>query len=163
MFIRNSRRSYRTYSYVEIILITDLCAFRTPVGVTELMLMLRSLNLFGGTRRYHRDYGTYTGNSEHILVLRNLYWSYGTYTGLTELILVLRNLYLYTGLILILRILYWYYRTYYCISDTEVPVGTTEHFTGTKVPVGTTEQIPYTEVLVGTTGLILILRIREYS
>ena len=94
------------------------------------MLMLRSLNLFGGTRRYHRDYGTYTGISGHILVL---------------------------------RILYWYYRTYYCISDIEVPVGTTEHFNGTKGPVGTTEQIPYTEVLVGTTGLILILRIREYS
>ena len=73
---------------------------------------------------------------------------YRTYTCLTELILVLRNL-------------YWSYRTYSCISDTEVPVGTTEHFTGTKVPVGTIEQIPYTEVLVGTTGLILILRIRE--
>ena len=104
MFIRDSRRSYRTYSYVELILITDLCAFRTPVGVTELMLMLRSLNLFGGTRRYHRDYGTYTGISEHILVLRNLYWSYGTYTCLTELILVLRNL-------------YWSYGTYICIQD----------------------------------------------
>ena len=102
MFIRDSRRSYRTYSYAELILITDLCAFRTPVGVTELMLMIRSLNLFGGTRRYHRDYGTYTGISEHILVLRNLYWSYGTYTGLAELIMVLRNLYwsygTYTGL-----------------------------------------------------------------
>ena len=105
--------------------------------------MLQSLNLFEGTNRYHRDYGTYTGISEHILVLQNLY--------------------LYTGLILILQILYWYYRTYYCISDTEVPVGATEHFTGTKVPVGATEQIPYTEVLAGTTGLILILRIREYS
>ena len=56
-----------------------------------------------------------------------------------------------------------YYRSDYCISDIEVPVGTTEHFNGTKVPVDTTEQIPYTEVLVGTTGLILILRIREYS
>ena len=60
------------------------------------------------------------------------------------------------------------YRTYtftdLCYnSDTEVPVGTTEYFTGTRVPVGTTEQIPYTKVLVGTTGLILILRIREYS
>ena len=61
-----------------------------------------------------------------------------------------------TELILILRYLY-------CNSDTEVPVGTTEYFTSTRVPVGTTEQIPYTEVLVGTTGLILILRIREYS
>ena len=76
--------------------------------------------------------------------------SYGTPVGVLELILIL-------------QILYWYCRTYYCISDTEVPVGTTEHFTGTKVPVGATEQIPYTEVLVGTTGLILILRIREYS
>ena len=119
MCIQDSRRSYRTYAYA-----------------TE-------FNLFGGTRRYHRDYGKYTGISERILVLQNLY--------------------LYTGLILILQILYWYYITYYCISDTEVPVGTTEHFTGTKVPVGATEQIPYTEVLVGTTRLILILRIREYS
>ena len=74
----------------ELILITDLCGFRTPVGVTELMLMLRSLNFFEDTRRYHRDYGTYTGISEHILVLRNLYRSYGTYTGITELIIVFR-------------------------------------------------------------------------
>ena len=69
--------------------------------------------------------------------------SYRAYTYLTDLILVLRNL--------------------YSNSDIEVPVGTTEYFTGTRVPVGTTEQIPYTEVLVYTTGLILILRIREYS
>ena len=55
------------------------------------------------------------------------------------------------------------YRTYYWSSDIEVPVGTTERFNGTKVPVGTIEQIPYTEVLVDTTGLILILRIREFS
>ena len=123
MFIRDSRRSYRTYSYAELILITDLCAFRTPVEVTELMLMLLSL--------------TYS----EVPV--------GT-TEITERILVFRSTYLS-------------YRTYYCISDTEVPVGTTEHFTGTKVPVGATEQIPYKEVLVGTTGLILILRIREYS
>ena len=86
MCIQDSRRSYRTYAYAT------------------------KFNLFGGTCRYHRDYGTYTG-----------------------------------------------------ISDTKVPVGTTEHFTGTKVPVGATEQIPYTEVLVGTTRLILILWIREYS
>ena len=52
----------------ELILITDLCGFRTPVGVTELMLMLRSLHLFGGTRRYHRDYGTYTGFTELNLI-----------------------------------------------------------------------------------------------
>ena len=37
MFIRDSRSSYRTYPYSELILITDLCLFRTPVGVTELI------------------------------------------------------------------------------------------------------------------------------
>ena len=124
-------------------LIPNLCLFKTPRGVTELRLMLQSLNLFEGTRRYHRDYGTYTGISEHILVLRNLYWSYETYTYLTDLILVLQNLLLYFRY----RSTRRYYRT----------------FNGTKVLVGTIEQISYTEVLVGTTGLILILRIREYS
>ena len=109
MFIRDSRRSYRTCSYAELILITDLCAFRTPVGVTELMLMLWSLT--------YSDVpvGT-TEITERILVFRSTYLSYGTYTGLkelifvymtysylTDLIQVLRNLYLYTGLILILR------------------------------------------------------------
>ena len=59
-------------------------------------------------------------------------------------ILVLQNLYLCCG-------------AYSCLSDIEVPVGTTEHFAGTKVPVGTTEHIHYTEVPVGTTGLILII------
>ena len=106
MFIRDSRRSYRTYSYAELILITDLGAFKTPIGVTELMLMLRSLNLFGGTRRYHRDYGTYTGISDHILVLRNLYWSYGTYICIQDLFLS--------------------YGAYTCLTDTGVLVGTTE-------------------------------------
>ena len=104
MFIRDSRRSYRTYSYVELILITDLCAFRTPVGVTELMLMLRSLNLFGGTRRYHRDYKTYTGISEHILVLRNLYWSYGTYICIQDLFLSYGSYIGITELIIVFRI-----------------------------------------------------------
>ena len=52
-------------------------------------------------------------------------------------------------LILVLRNLYLRYRANSYISDTEVPVGTTEHFTGTKVPVGTTEHIHYIEVPVG--------------
>ena len=43
MFIRDSRRSYRAYSYAELILIIDLCSFGTPVGVTELMLIQRYL------------------------------------------------------------------------------------------------------------------------
>ena len=64
--------------------------------------------------------------------------SYRAYTGLTDLILALRNMYLsyrsYTCItkhVLILRILYGAY------SGTKVPVGTTQiHYT--KVPVGTT-------------------------
>ena len=66
MFIRDSRRSYRAYSYAGPILITDLFSVGTPVGVTE--LILRSLHLFGGTHRYHRDYGTCTGIAELILI-----------------------------------------------------------------------------------------------
>ena len=122
-------------------LITGLCAFRTPVGVTELMLMLRSLNLFGGTRRYHRDYGMYTGISEHVLVLRNLYWSYGTYTCLKELIFVYRTYSYLTDLILVLRNLYLSYGTY----------------------TGLTELIFVYRTYSYLTELILVLRIREYS
>ena len=165
MFIRDSRRSYRTYSYVELILITDLCAFRTPVGVTELMLMLRSLNLFGGTRRYHRDYGTYTGNSEHILVLRNLYWSYGTYTGLTKLILVYRTYSYLTDLILVLQnlLLYFgyrstrrYYRTFYWYKSTRRYYRTDSLYGGTRRYHWTYTYLTDTGVLVGTTELVLI-------
>ena len=141
MFIRDSRRSYRTYSYAELILITDLGAFRTPVGVTELMLMLRSLNLFRGTRRYHKDYGTYIGIPEHVLVLQNLYWSYGTCTGLKELIFVYRTYYYLTDLILVLLNLYLSYGTY----------------------TGLTELIFVYRTYSYLTELILVLRIREYS
>ena len=124
MFIRDSRSSYRTYSYAELIHITDLCAFKTPVGVTELMLMLRSLTYS------EVPVGT-TEITERILVFRSTYLSYGTYTGLkelifvyktysylTDLILVLRNLYLYIELILILRILYWSYGTGLLVGTT---------------------------------------------
>ena len=51
-----------------LILVSDLYLFRSPIGVTELILILRSLHLFGGTRRYHRDYGTYTGFAELNLI-----------------------------------------------------------------------------------------------
>ena len=83
--------SYRSYSYAELMLIPNLCLIKTPVGVTELILnqnlyltdlfsvgtpvgviklilILRSLHLFGSTRRYHRDYGTYTDITELILI-----------------------------------------------------------------------------------------------
>ena len=100
MFVQDSRRSYRTYRYSELILITYLCLFRTPVGVTELILKLRSSHLFRDTRRYHRDYGTYTGIAELILVL------YGTYSYTEVLVST-------TKLILVLRILYLYYEVYF--------------------------------------------------
>ena len=128
MFIRDSRRSYRTYSYA-----------------TE-------FNLFGGTRRHHRDYGTYTGISEHILVLRNLYWSYGTYTGLTELILVLQNLLLYFGY----RSTRRYYRIFYWYKSTRRYYRTDSLYGGTRRYHWTYTYLTDTEVLVGTTELVLI-------
>ena len=100
MFIQDSRRSYKTYAYSELILVTDLYLYRSPIGVTELILKLRSLHLFGDTRRYHRDYETYTGIAELILVL------YGTYSY-TELLVST------TKLILVLHILYLYYEVYF--------------------------------------------------
>ena len=39
IFTRISRRSYRVSSYAELILITDVCSFGTPVGVTEFILI----------------------------------------------------------------------------------------------------------------------------
>ena len=39
ILIRISRRSYRVSSYVELTLITDVCSFGTPVGVTEFILI----------------------------------------------------------------------------------------------------------------------------
>ena len=143
MFIRDSRRSYRTYSYAELILITDLGAFRTPVGVTELMLMLQSLNLFGGTHRYHRDYGTYTGFTElnlireypqvlldqmsaliptcvGIILITDVH-SFETPVEVTELILI-QNLYLflyfgYGSTRSYYKTFYLYYRVYFGISN----------------------------------------------
>ena len=51
-----------------LILVSDLYLFRSPIGVTELILILRSSHLFGDTRRYHRDYGMYTGFVELNLI-----------------------------------------------------------------------------------------------
>ena len=52
--------------------LTDLFSVGTPVGDTELILILQSLHWFGGTRRYHRDYGTCTGIAELILIRKYL-------------------------------------------------------------------------------------------
>ena len=48
-----------------LILVSDLYLFRSPIGVTELILILRSLHLFGDTRSIAEI-------TERILDLRNL-------------------------------------------------------------------------------------------
>ena len=113
IYLRSPVGVHWTYAYIEV-----------PLGTTKLILILRSLHLFGGTRRYYGDitdrilvlrnlplygstrkyYKTYTGTWYIILVLRSISWSYGTYTCITKLILVF-------------RILSWYYGAYTCISD----------------------------------------------
>ena len=130
MFIQDSRRSYRTYAYKEVLIQRYLYTYwylylsqishrslqnlylyygvytcsEVPVGITEIterVLVLRNLFLYGSTCKYYK---TYTGTSYLILVLRSISWSYVTYTCIIELILVF-------------QILYWYYGTYTCISD----------------------------------------------
>ena len=79
MFIRDSRRSYITYSYPELILIANLCLFETPVGVTELILnyvVHTCSEILVGI----------TEITERILVLQSLFLSY------TELILIRKYL-----------------------------------------------------------------------
>ena len=173
MFIRDSRRSYRTYSYAELILITDLyllrnytygrliligsytyssqilflfrflvyctelihvrilisslCLFRSPVGVTEPILIQRYLNTYWylylsqisrrSLQNLYLSYEVYTCSdlpvgiieiTEHILDLRNLIlygntcMYYKTYTGTSYLICTMKY-------ILVLRNLYWYF------------------------------------------------------
>ena len=124
---------HRTYAYTEV-----------PLGTTKLILILRSLHLFGGTRRYYRDmterililrnlflygsthkyYKTYTGTSYIILVLRSISWSSITYTCITELVLVFQILYLYyrtytciSDLILVLQNIYMNFKSYTCLTD----------------------------------------------
>ena len=70
MFIRDSRRSYRTYSDTEVL-----------VSTTELILILRNI---------YWSYRTWTCISDLIHVLQSIYLSYFTDTGVplgtTELI-----------------------------------------------------------------------------
>ena len=74
MFIQDSRRSYKTYSYTEVL-----------VSTTELILILRSIYL---------SYGTYTGLTELIRVFQSTNWYFGSYTCITELIHVFQILYM---------------------------------------------------------------------
>ena len=59
--------------------------------ITDHILVLRNLFLYGSTCKY---YQTYTGTSYLILVLRSISWSYETYTCIIELILVFQIIYL---------------------------------------------------------------------
>ena len=55
---------------------------------------MQDLYLYGSTCKYCK---TYTGISDLILILQNLYMAYRTYTGLLEHILILRILSLCEG------------------------------------------------------------------
>ena len=105
MFIRDSRRSYRAHSYSELIIITGLCSFETPVRVTELILIFRILFLY---------YGAYTCTK--VLVGTTHFHYTEVPVGTKKILLVqkypqvLQNNYRGTRR---------YYRT-----NTEVPVGT---------------------------------------
>ena len=156
MFIRDSRRSYRTYSYAELILITDLCAFRTPVGVTELMLWSLTYS--------EVPVGT-TEITERILVFRSTYLTYRTYTGLTELTLVYKTYSYLTELILVLQnlLLYFgyrstrkYYRIFYWYKSTRRCYRTDSLYGSTRRYHWTYTYLTDTGVLVGTTELVLI-------
>ena len=118
MFIRDSRRSYRTYAYTEVLIhvLVLISISNLSYEFTELILILRSLHLFGGTCRYHREI------TESILVLPNLFL-YGS----------TRKYYLFKcpkRCTLVLKSNLSYF------TVTKILVGTTEiHYT--KVPVGT--------------------------
>ena len=135
-----------TYHILILLSISDLPSgvYRTYAYTIGFILILRSLHLFRGTRRYYRDiterilvlrnlslyestrkyYKTYTGTSYLILVLRSISWSYGTYTCITELIHVFHILYLsyrtytcITDLILVLQNLFLSYGSYTCVTE----------------------------------------------
>ena len=53
--------------------------------MTERILVLRNLFLYGSTHKYYK---TYTGTLYLILVLRSISWSYRTYTCITKLVLI---------------------------------------------------------------------------
>ena len=114
------------------ILISSLYLFRSPVGVTEPMLIQRYLNTY-----WYLDLSRISRRS-----LQNLYLSYGVYTcsevpvGITEIterILVLRNLFLYGST-----------RKYYlfkCQKRRTLLLISNLSYTHTGVPIGTTEFI----------------------
>ena len=109
IYLKSPVGVYRTYAYTEVPLGTtrmilipqglylyyeDYTCLEVPVGTTEIterILVLRNLFLYGSTCKYYK---TYTATSYLILVLRSISWSYGTYTSIIELIFVFQILYL---------------------------------------------------------------------
>ena len=118
---------------------------KVPVGITEIterILVLRNLFLFGSTRKYYlfkcpkrrtlvlisnlsyTHTGVPVGTTEFILVLRIFYLYYRVYSGISDLILVLRSIYMYFGfytciteLIHVFQILHVYYGTYTGLTE----------------------------------------------
>ena len=138
--------------------------FRFYTCLTEHILVLRILFLCEGTRRYDKSeriiiisptksYQTYVDTYHIWTLVHSRYGSQQIHIlilPIREYPWVLQNLYLFY----LYESTHRYYWTYTDLTDTGVPVGTTELisytcFTDMGVPVG-------------TTGLILILLIREY-
>ena len=113
--------------------------------MTERILLLRNLFLYGSTRKYYK---TYTSTSYLILVLRSISWSYRTYTCINKLILVFQILYLYyrtytyiSDLVLVLQNIYMYLKSYTCLTDLILVLQNLflsyGSYSCAKVPVGT--------------------------
>ena len=94
---------FRSHTCItELILITDVCSFGTPLGVTELLVIQDLTSLL--------SFGTPVGVTELILIQDLIgLLSFGTPVGVTELIII--------------QDLYLYYGVYTC---SEIPVGITE-------------------------------------
>ena len=136
-----SRRSLQNlYLYYRVYTCSEV-----PVGITKIterILVLRNLFLYGSTRKYYLfkcpkrhtlvfisnlPY-TYTGvpigTTEFILVLRIFYLYYRVYTGISDLILALQSIYMHFGfytciteLIHVFQILHVYYGTYTGLTE----------------------------------------------
>ena len=125
ILVSSSLRSYRTYADTEV-----LIYLRSLVGVyrdiTECILVLQNLSLYGSTRKYYLFKCT---KRRTLVLISNLSYTYtGVPVGTTEFILI-RSLYEDTrryyrthtyscisDLILVFQILYMYYRTYTCLT-----------------------------------------------
>ena len=124
MFIRISRRSYRTYSYSELMLIKDLCLFLSPTGPVFILI----------SRRTHTNtylpYDTYLYLSPvgHVLILiscRTHTYSDSSYTVLNLYIYLYGGTYPHTHFSISLILVQISRRSHRAYVFTEVPFGTT--------------------------------------